>query len=652
MKKIFLILVSISFFHFSYAQETFEKIVKNFLHPDVMMQNPDSSFTGITQNKDVNNRYVVLNYDKSCNPMGSYTFPDFPNFKGKAIKRTADYGFIIVGNSQIPDSNHPIISIIRTDSFGKQIWRRTLDFASEAMDVIENEQSNFVVLGDKFYYHDYDRQAFVYELDANGDSVSFKQFFKEVKFDGNSGIEIFQTQDKGYLLELKTSYYTKDYSSYLIKTDKDFEIEWKNDFSGFSRVTEMRFLENPDATICVVFVNKYTNNYDVEYQLYFCRLNEKGTISAINYIDNAQFVSLCPTSDEDFIIGSRWSQYYSFSGDDIKLFKVDSSGNLLDYMIFGEDEVGDIFIDLTNTIDGCFLVNAIKMDGFQQIGSYFIKLTKDLEGEFILTLNKLNPQINFITQDSIRNKYLELAPVKHIINYKTIIYAYHNNPIGKLEFQQTSFKDSLHFDPIIQYHYRVRYSIGYDYSDYSDEEACPKLEISSSGTSSNWNLTWLPYVTKTKNIYQYNIYRGRSYKDAKFIKTVNPNINSFTDLSAPSGNITYFIEALIGYEDTLTEGKYYVSRSNAVQIVNNSVEENEYFEGPKIYPNPGNGMIQINNITNAQSIKIYTEDGKIINSYLNPKIVETIDLSNEDSGIYFIEIVFNQKTFLMKYVLE
>ena len=73
----------------------------------------------------------------------------------------------------------------------------------------------------------------------------------------------------------------------------------------------------------------------------------------------------------------------------------------------------------------------------------------------------------------------------------------------------------------------------------------------------------------------------------------------------------------------------------------------------KIYPNPTNGLINIEFADNEiQQIKISDLTGKTIIEKTNIQQNETIDLSSFASGIYIIKIRKNNEIFTTKIVKE
>jgi len=99
--------------------------------------------------------------------------------------------------------------------------------------------------------------------------------------------------------------------------------------------------------------------------------------------------------------------------------------------------------------------------------------------------------------------------------------------------------------------------------------------------------------------------------------------------------------------DTYTP--YYFAMDDLVYSTTLSLSENNSISNIKLYPNPVNNILNINNCKNA-SIKIMDINGKQIYSNANCNQTEQIDLSNYSSGIYFAKIVLDNKVITKKII--
>jgi N-acetylmuramoyl-L-alanine amidase len=167
-----------------------------------------------------------------------------------------------------------------------------------------------------------------------------------------------------------------------------------------------------------------------------------------------------------------------------------------------------------------------------------------------------------------------------------------------------------------------------------------------SGTASAIDLTWTASVNATS----YDIYR-------------NGNLYA-SDVTGTSFLNTYLITAGATYT-------YSVKAKNSVGSVNNSngttsvtaiscagkIEDNSVKAEITVYPNPTDGIFSLDiNSSKDKKIdyQIFDENGKMLKEYSNQahqeNAINTIDISNYPSGIYFIKINIENQEYMRKII--
>ena len=203
--------------------------------------------------------------------------------------------------------------------------------------------------------------------------------------------------------------------------------------------------------------------------------------------------------------------------------------------------------------------------------------------------------------------------------------------LGGISFSDTAIFDDFNSNPSVQ-SYRYKLTLVDSCGTESAMGAFHKtihLTINQ-GVGTSWNLIWSDYEGFTFS--SYNIYRGTSSSNMTLLTTIASNLNSYTDLSAPSGQLYYQIEAVSGYVCDPTKS-FSTSRSNIVdnQLMNfRGVKYNIV----KVYPNTKNSQIniEVENYTGQIRSAIYDLTGKfILESTKN-----IIDLSNLSRGLYIL----------------
>jgi uncharacterized delta-60 repeat protein len=158
------------------------------------------------------------------------------------------------------------------------------------------------------------------------------------------------------------------------------------------------------------------------------------------------------------------------------------------------------------------------------------------------------------------------------------------------------------------------------------------------GIGGAWNLIWSHYEGLTFG--SYNIYRGTDPSNISLLTTIQSNLNSYSDLTPPTGPLYYQIEVVNPVNCDPTKSiNYGASRSN---IVNNGLSGVKEIANTIIlvYPNPTNSNItlQVSSELIGKTYLIQDFSGRTI---LKGKITSTkelIDLQDVALGAYHLSI--------------
>ncbi len=158
--------------------------------------------------------------------------------------------------------------------------------------------------------------------------------------------------------------------------------------------------------------------------------------------------------------------------------------------------------------------------------------------------------------------------------------------LGAVDYDDTAIFVDVNSNPAAQaYRYRIAMldSCGSE-TNLSDIHKTIHLTINQ-GLGGAWNLIWSHY--EGINFGSYNIYRGTDANNVTLLTTIQSNLNSYTDLSPPSGIVHYQIEVVNPNDcDPTKINGYGVSRSN---IANNGLAELLHLNTQSlvhVYPNP------------------------------------------------------------------
>ncbi|MBK7130685.1 MAG: T9SS type A sorting domain-containing protein [Crocinitomicaceae bacterium] len=130
--------------------------------------------------------------------------------------------------------------------------------------------------------------------------------------------------------------------------------------------------------------------------------------------------------------------------------------------------------------------------------------------------------------------------------------------------------------------------------------------------------------------------------------TVTRTIYSYYHLS--SGKQAIFQHATIDINTTLVNDSFnavfYHSLPSYVGVAEQNVN---HFS---VYPNPASDFVTVTTSGNASQMSMYTVNGQLVTSFINPQVVETIEVSELPAGTYIIQVIENGTAVEEKIIVE
>ena len=170
------------------------------------------------------------------------------------------------------------------------------------------------------------------------------------------------------------------------------------------------------------------------------------------------------------------------------------------------------------------------------------------------------------------------------------------------------------------------------------------------GTGNAWNLIWSHY--EGLEISTYKLFRGETKETMTFLTDIAGNLNSYTDNTAPIGNMYYQIEMVLEdacnpevakplLKSTKAGSIYSSTKSNIANSANPSTDINKIIEDKNfIYPNPVENTLYFKNSKALNEFEIYSIQGALIKQGV---LNTSIDVSNLQSGLYHIRVKNDEK---------
>jgi hypothetical protein len=344
---------------------------------------------------------------------------------GNSIIPTKDGGYILTGETSFSDGNLIDIEkglsdilVMKLDSNGDIIWKNI--FGGSDYDcgnsLINTIDSGYILTGwtkskngDFSGTHKFREDIFVMKLNSKGKIVWKKVY-------GGSGIErgnsIKQSKDGGYVLTGTTSSNDGDFSKLwkggidiiVLKLNSKGKILWKRTYGGFLNDKSYSIIETDNGEYIltgssdsndgdfsemnilmsdIIVLKLNTKGNIVWKKIYGGRGTEEG-ISIIQTKDGGYVLTGTTSSnDGDFIGIKKGLNYNTFKGfdEDIFVFKLNYTGDILWCKIFGGSNDDKVFSIIETTDDGFVLTG-----GSNSIDGDFSELNKGKHDIIVLKL--------------------------------------------------------------------------------------------------------------------------------------------------------------------------------------------------------------------------------------------------------------------------
>lgn len=563
----------------------------------------------ITLNLTINNSTGITIYDTAC---GSYTF------KGNTITSSGIY-YDTLTNSVGCDSVVTLHLTMHPSNFSLAFTQNTQVFTSPPFDVLflnttpnKNNYAFTWLFGDGTYYNGTNPPKHTYQANGNYDVTLIAQ-------NNTTGC-----------------------------TDTLYKQGWILCSGGVTCTHTAQIIQTNIAKKCMgdsIYLSCISDS-DYTYQWLYNGIKIQGSNDSFIYAKTAGLYSVtvtdsfCPLTSASVVIGFHplaikptifHNGNLTFcTGDSVELY-VNNIYNTYNW------NTGSQTYHSYASNSGTYFVTVNDSNGCQAQSDTF-----SLNASFISP-----PPICLVSVDSATNKNIiiwekaQAGSIDSFVILKETNQANIYNIIGKLPYTAFStFVDTASNPDVQANRYKLQAIDTCGITTLpSDFHKTIHLTINK-GQGSNWNLIWSHY--EGIQFSSYNIYRGSSNTNMSLLTTIASNLNSYTDVNPPAGNLYYQIEVVnsLGCTPSQKTNSFSSSLSNIADVGTIGIN-NIYNTKYTVFPNPTNSQLTIQSskkLSNA-TIKLYNITGQLIIQKTNVSGDNfIIDLSDYAKGIYILEI--------------
>lgn len=294
-----------------------------------------------------------------------------------AIIQTEDKGFLIVGDINMPGEDFDIY-LLKISPRGKSIWSRTYgspDKFDQGLDIIKAQDGGYVIIGKTEDTNSGEDDIIVVKVDEEGNELWTKTYGGDLDEKGNAIINFANgyafvgnaSNPQGSNTDIVLSHITTNGAEVWSTTISTDQAEEGNDL-----------VETNDGNLAIVGYQGFNND------LLIAKYNAEGDSLWAKKFDlfgaGDQGNAIIELTNGDLVITGQTE--VTPSNVDILIAKVNASGEDLWFTHLGDDEKADFGQDISNTMDGGYIVagyNSLLLNFFNDL----TLIKTDVEGNVL-----------------------------------------------------------------------------------------------------------------------------------------------------------------------------------------------------------------------------------------------------------------------------
>ncbi len=299
-------------------------------------------------------------------------------FLGVKIIETSDDNYFVSGDYSVTGNNDDYdIFLAKLDKDGNLLWEKTYGGSKEdaLASMLQDGDGNIVLLCYSLSFSNGSAgKMCLIKLDPDGDMIWAKMFSMAKDNYDFVGFNLENANDGGYVIT-GNSYYNNKYAIFLTKVDRDGRVEWVKIYN----FKDENMSDEIDSFSLVPTGDGYMLTGYIRNDTLLLKVDNSGNIlwqkniGACNSYESIG-ISIQKTEDNNYVLLGDTEGFDS--ADDISLFKLDKSGNILWSKVYGGDFEYFFLVyklalqSMTCLKDGSFLLYPIFYNGFYCVDNY------------------------------------------------------------------------------------------------------------------------------------------------------------------------------------------------------------------------------------------------------------------------------------------
>ena len=320
---------------------------------------------------------LVLKTDKDGNPQFRFTFGGKKNDIARAITKTGDGNYIVVGSSEsYTEYGDKDVYVVKFSKDGKKLWGKTFggDRDDEAFDVVGTKNGGAIVVGSTESFGAGYKDGYILYIDKNGKEVWAKAVGGKDD-DELKGIA-FSTRGGFFVTGYTRSYKAEGSDFYLVKFDSHAKYQYKKVLGGDDDDEFNAIVATPDGGCAVT---GWTKSFESKHKdIDIMRFAKTGKLiwHKIYGFKSKEWGNGIATTPEDGFVIAGTTKSFGFGNFDFYLLELNKKGSSIFANVYGagDKDIANSIIRLKS--GGYLVVGQTKSYGKGDFDFMFMKLMK------------------------------------------------------------------------------------------------------------------------------------------------------------------------------------------------------------------------------------------------------------------------------------